>query len=110
MVRFIFILILFFSSAFGNNVYTQNCINCHKDLSYSLQEIFMRYLSAYGGENNVKAGMLHYFIYPAKDISVMPKEFLTEKGIMNHSYIGEKNLQKSIDMYWELYKVKGRLK
>lgn len=70
----------------------------------------MRYLSAYGGENNVKAGMLHYFIYPAKDISVMPKEFLTEKGIMNHSYIGEKNLQKSIDMYWELYKVKGRLK
>lgn len=110
MVRSIFILILFFSSAFGNNIYTQNCISCHKDLSYSLQEIFMRYLSAYGGENNVKAGMLHYFIYPAKDISVMPKEFLEEEGIMNHGYIGEKNLQKSIDTYWELYKVKGRLK
>ncbi|MDD5547972.1 MAG: hypothetical protein PHI79_00060 [Sulfurovaceae bacterium] len=109
MVRFIFILMIFFSSTFSKDVYTQNCISCHKDLSYSLQEIFMRYLAAYGGENNVKAGMLHYFMYPSNDISVMPKEFLEERNATNHSNIGEKTLKKSIDIYWELYKVKGRL-
>lgn len=110
MVRFIFILMIFFSSTFGTDTYTKNCISCHQSLSYSLQEIFMRYLAAYGGENNVKAGMMHYFLYPAKDISVMPKEFLDEQNITSHKHIDEKKLKESIEIYWELYKVKGRLK
>jgi hypothetical protein len=110
MVKYIFVLVIFFSFSFGGNVYDQKCIECHKELSYSLQEIFMRYLLAYGGENNVKAGMLHYFIYPSKDISVMPKDFLDEQDINKHKKIDEKTLKKTIDIYWELYKVKGRLK
>jgi len=101
---------IFFSSSLSSDIYSQKCVGCHRDMPYSLQEIFMKYLLAYGGENNVKAGMLHYFIYPSKDISVMPKGFLDEKGIMDHGYIGKENLQRSIDRYWELYKVKGRLK
>lgn len=110
MVRYIFILILFFSLGNGADIYTQKCINCHKDLSYSLQEIFMRYLMAYGGEKNVKAGMLHYFLYPAKDISVMPKDFLLENDIDGHKKMDEKTLKRCIDIYWEQYKVKDRLK
>lgn len=110
MVKSIFVLIIFFSFSFGGNVYDQKCIECHKELSYSLQEIFMRYLLAYGGENNVKAGMLHYFMYPSKDISVMPKDFLLENKVYDHGSSKEKDLKNAIDVYWEKYKVKGRLK
>jgi len=101
---------IFFSSSFSSDIYSQKCVGCHRDMSSSLQEIFMRYLLAYGGENNVKAGMLHYFMYPSKDISVMPKDFLEEKEINAHSKINEKTLKRSIDIYWEQYKVKDRLK
>ncbi|MBD3807297.1 MAG: hypothetical protein IE880_01115 [Epsilonproteobacteria bacterium] len=101
---------IFFSSSFSSDIYSQKCVGCHKDMSYSLQEIFMRYLLAYGGENNVKAGMLHYFMYPSKDISVMPKDFLEENKINSHSNIDENALKRSINIYWEKYKVKDRLK
>lgn len=70
----------------------------------------MRYLAAYGGENNVKVGLDHYFHYPSKDISVMPIAFLNSYGINHHSNIDDAELKKAIDIYWEKYKVIGRLK
>ncbi len=110
MVRIlVFVAIMLFSSH-ANNAYERNCIKCHEVLPFSLQEIFMRYLAAYGGENNVKVGLDHYFKYPAKDISVMSVAFLNHYGIDHHSKINEKELKQAIDIYWQKHKVIGRLK
>jgi hypothetical protein len=110
MVRIFILLCIAAVSSNATNAYEKNCVKCHASLPSSLQEIFMRYLAAYGGENNVKVGLDHYFKYPSKDISVMPIAFLNKYGIYDHSKINNDELKKAIDIYWEKYKVIGRIK
>ncbi len=110
MVRIFILLCAMVLSSHAADAYESNCIKCHALLPYSLRDIFMRYLAAYGGENNVKVGLDHYFKYPAKDISVMPIAFLNHYGIDHHSKIKEDELKKAIDIYWKKHKVIGRLK
>ncbi|MDD5405961.1 MAG: hypothetical protein PHE73_03335 [Sulfurovaceae bacterium] len=94
----------------ATDAYDKNCVKCHASLPISLEKIFMQYLAAYGGKNNVKVGLDHYFRYPAKDISVMPSEFLNKYGVYYHYKNNDNELKKAIDIYWEKYKVIGRLK
>ena len=110
MVRIFILLFVIVLSSNASDVYEKNCIKCHALLPFSLRDMFMRYLAAYGGENNVKVGLDHYFHYPSKDISVMPIEFLNSYGINHHSKINDRELKQAIDIYWEKYKVIGRLK
>ncbi|MEA1880533.1 MAG: hypothetical protein U9N11_07810 [Campylobacterota bacterium] len=109
MVKNVFILILTTMLSYGN-VYENNCVNCHSKLSLSLQETFKNYLLVYSGEENIKAGIKHYLKYPTKDISVMSKLFKKIYGIKKKTTLKEEDLNKAIEIYWDRYKVFGKLK
>ncbi|MFT7879524.1 MAG: hypothetical protein ABXS91_03930 [Sulfurimonas sp.] len=94
---------------FADNAYERNCIPCHRDLPTSLQGMFKNYLLVYSGEQTVKAALKHYMRYPSRHISVMSDLFIDTYGVKNRLYISDKELQEAIDIYWEKYKVFGKL-
>jgi len=106
------IYILYFGTYYLNasNIYEEKCVQCHASLPVSLDEMFKRYLLVYSGEENVKAGIKHYLSYPSKDISVMSQLFIDMYHIKEKSILTEDELNRSIDIYWETYKVSKRLK
>jgi hypothetical protein len=110
MVRFFIILILSSVSAIATNSFDKNCIQCHRKLSSSPQDIMKYYLLTYSGENNVKMGMDHYMKHPSKDISAMPAQFLSEYGIKTHQKLSDEELNEALNIFWERYKVMNRLK
>jgi len=63
MVRAVILFLALVSGVSAENVYERNCVECHKALPTSLQQMFKRYLLVYSGEQNVKAGMKHYLKY-----------------------------------------------
>lgn len=98
------------SGLFSQDAYERNCVECHKDLPTTLQQMFKEYLQTYSGEENVKAGLKHYLRYPSKGISVMSELFLDSYGIKKQSNINKKELNKAIDIYWDKFKVFDKLK
>ncbi len=110
MVKRVLIFSLFVSGLFAQNIYEKNCIPCHKTLPTSLQQMFKEYLLVYSGEENVKAGLKHYLRYPSKSISVMSELFIDNYGIKKPTALTQKELDEAIDIYWEKYKVFGKLK
>ena len=110
MVKIILIYILLSSVLFSENIYEKNCIPCHKKLPTSLQGIFMNYLVVYGGEENMKAGLKHYLSYPSKEISTMSKLFIKKYGIKDKTTLTSKQIDEALDIYWNQYKVFGKLK
>jgi len=110
MVKNIFIsLILLSTGSHAQNIFERNCISCHQSLPISLQGMFKQYLLVYSGENNVKAGIKHYLNYPSKDISVMSKLFTDTYSIKHKTKLSPENLDKAINIYWDKYKVFGKL-
>jgi hypothetical protein len=110
MVKNILLILVFLTSADAKNIFEHNCISCHKELPITLQEMFKHYLLVYSGENNVKAGIKHYLRYPSKDISVMSKLFITTYPIKHKTLLNPEDLDDAIDIYWDKYKVFGKLK
>lgn len=115
MVKQIIIGCLLFSALYAEefdtkNIYEKECVACHKELPMSLQRMFMRYLLVYGGEKNMKAGLKHYMKYPIKDISVMSDLFIDGYGIKKKTTLTDAQLDETIDIYWEKFKVFDRLK
>ena len=98
------------SGLFSQNVYERNCIECHKDLPTTLQQMFKEYLQMYSGEENVKAGLKHYLRYPSKSISVMSELFIDNYGIKKKTRLNKKELNEAIDIYWDKFKVFDKLK
>lgn len=94
----------------ASNIYEEKCVKCHASLPISLQEMFKGYLLVYSGEENVKAGIKHYLRYPSKHISVMSKLFIDMYAIKEKSTLTEDELNRSIAIYWETYKVSNTLK
>ena len=109
MVKKLLLSILLFTQLHAQNVFERNCVTCHEKLPASLQEMFKHYLLVYSGENNVKAGIKHYLRYPSSDISVMSKLFIDTYGIKHKTLLSPKELNKAVDIYWEKYKVFGKL-
>lgn len=95
---------------FAENVYERNCVECHKDLPTSLQQMFKRYLLVYSGEQNVKAGLKHYLKYPLREISVMSDLFIDTYGIKEKTTLSESDIDEALDIYWEKFKVFNKLK
>lgn len=98
------------SGLFSQNVYERNCVECHKGLPTTLQQMFKEYLQMYSGEENVKAGLKHYLRYPSKSISVMSELFIDNYGIKKKSRLNKKELNEAIDIYWKKFKVFDKLK
>ena len=110
MVKKILIIVCLASGAYAEDAFERNCVACHQELPASLQEMFKRYLLVYSSETNVKAGIKHYLKYPSKDISAMSDLFVDTTGIKKKTILNQKELDQAIDIYWEKYKVFGKLK
>ncbi|MBN2768692.1 MAG: hypothetical protein JXQ68_06275 [Campylobacterales bacterium] len=111
MVRIIFILLFFCINTplMSKDAFERNCVQCHKKLPTSLQKMFLRYLATYSGENSLKAELKHYLKYPSKETSVMQDMFLEAYGVKKPIKIDDKELDEAIDIYWDKYKVFGKL-
>ena len=92
------------------NVYQTNCIKCHKKLPVSIDKYFYRYLLKYSSERNVKESMFKYLKKPSKKMTIMPDAFIKRFGIKRKTKLSDKRLNKALDIYWEKYKVFGKLK
>lgn len=95
---------------YAEDIYERNCVSCHQKFPATLHEMFKHYLLVYSGERNVKAGIKHYLQYPSKDITVMSKLFIDSYPIKHKTTLSSKELDEVITIYWDKYKVFGRLK
>ena len=110
MVKYVCIVVFIVSGLFSQDAYERNCVECHKELPTSLQEMFKRYLLVYSGEQNVKAGLKHYLKYPLKEISVMDDLFLENYGIKEKTSLTDSDIDEALDIYWDKFKVFNKLK
>ena len=92
------------------NIYQRNCIACHKNQAVSLDKLFYRYLLKYSSEKNVKKALFDYLKKPSYFKTVMPSGYINRYGIKLPSKLSDKELKKAIDIYWDKYKVFGKLK
>ena len=113
MAKLILIMILLFSflqAAKIKTVYEKNCIKCHRKLPVSIDKYFYRYLLKYSSETNVKESMFSYLKKPNKKMTNMPEAFIKRFGIKRKTKLSDKKLNEALDIYWEKYKVFGKLK
>jgi hypothetical protein len=108
--KHVVIIALMCTSLSAEDAFERNCVECHKSLPASLQDMFKKYLLLYGGENNFKEGLKHFLNNPSKYISPMSSLFIDTIGIKEKTTLSEKELMEAIDIYWEKYKVFGKLK
>lgn len=93
------------------NIYEGNCIPCHKyGMPSSLEKMFMKYLKAYSGETTVKLTLKQFLQNPIKSDSVMSNLFLERFSVKEKTFLSDKDLTKAIDIYWNLYNVRNKLK
>lgn len=92
------------------DVYENNCVTCHKQLPVSIEKYFYKYLLIYSSETDMKNAIVSYLKYPAKETSVMSDAFISRFGIKKKSKLNEDKLKEAVDVYWQKYKVFGKLK
>lgn len=105
----IFLLVLF-TSILNANIYNSNCLSCHKNLPVSIDKYFYRYLLKYSSSKDVKSSMFKYLNNPNKSSTIMPEAFIKRFGVKEKTILNEIELKKAINLYWEEYKVFGKLK
>ena len=93
-----------------DDIYINTCVKCHKKIPVSIDKYFYRYLLKYSSERRVKEAMAEYLKNPSKETTIMPKAFIKRFGVKKKTKLDEKDLQKALDIYWEKYKVFGKLK
>ena len=109
MIKLFLIIILLISHLSGNS-YENNCLKCHNKLPVSIDKYFYRYLLKYSSENSVKKAISNYLKNPNKDTTIMPEAFIKRFGIKNKTVLNDKQLEEALDIYWQTYKVFGKLK
>lgn len=109
MARIVLILILLFN-IINADIYKNNCIKCHQKLPVSIDKYFYRYLLKYSSEKSVKKAMKDYLQKPNKDTTIMPEAFIKRFGVKKRTKLSEEQLKNALDIYWEKYKVFGKLK
>lgn len=92
------------------NIYEKNCLSCHNTLPVSIDKYFYRYLLKYSSQKSVKTAMQEYLRNPTKKQTIMPEAFISRFGIKQPTQLSTEELEKAIDIYWNKYKVFGKLK
>lgn len=88
----------------------QIVLNVIKKLPVSIDKYFYRYLLKYSGEKALKNSMFEYLKNPSKENTIMPEAFINRFGVKKKSKLNDDKLKEAIDIYWEKYKVFGKLK
>lgn len=109
---FIFFILLnttSFSKDF-ENIYINNCVKCHDKIPVSIDKYFYRYLLKHSSQKAVKGAIFEYLKNPTKEKTIMPEAFIKRFGVKKRTELNDTQLQKALDIYWEKYKVFGKLK
>ncbi|RXJ89130.1 hypothetical protein CRV01_10970 [Arcobacter sp. CECT 8983] len=109
MVKIVFILFYFTIFLNANSIYENNCVSCHKKLPVSIDKYFYRYLLKYSSERSVKEAMATYLNNPTKETTIMPEAFIKRFGVKKATTLNNSDLTKALDIYWDKYKVFGKL-
>ncbi len=92
------------------DIFKKNCLSCHANLSFTLENIFFKYLLKYSSEISVKNALVDFLKNPNEDTSVMSKSYIRSFGIKNRTNLSDQKLNKAIGLYWDRYKVFGKLR
>ncbi len=92
------------------NIYEKNCIPCHRYTPASLDKLFMIYLKTYSGELSVKGAIKAFLKNPTEKDSLMNNTFIKNFSVKNKTALTDEELEEAIDIYWELYDVRKKLK
>ena len=106
----LFSIFTFASEKNETSIYETDCVKCHKRLPVTIDKYFYRYLLKYSSETMVKQTMFEYLKDPSKDKTIMAESFITRFGIKKKSKLSDEKLNEAIDIYWNKYKVFGKLK
>jgi len=93
-----------------SSVYEKKCIPCHKKLPVSIDKFFFNYLLKYSSEKQVKNTLYRFLKNPKKKKALASEELINQYGLMPKIIIDDIELNKAIDIYWEKYKVFGKIK
>ena len=110
MVKSVFLSLFFLISSLHANIYEENCVACHKRLPVSIDKYFYKYLLIYSGETDTKNAIINYLKVPVKETTVMSDSFISRFGVKKATKLNESQLQEAVNIYWEKYKVFGKLK
>jgi hypothetical protein len=92
------------------NIYERTCLPCHRYLPSSLGDMYMRYLKTFSGEVTFKASLKAFLKEPLEQTSVMSDLFIDRFSVKDKSLLSDKELDEAIDIYWDLYNVRNKLK
>jgi len=106
----IFIVLVLMLVSLSASVYQKNCVSCHKKLPIKIDKFFYRYLLKYSSAIETKYAMKLYLQNPQKENSILNPALLNRFGVKKKSKLNQKELEKAIDEYWDIYKVFGKLK
>ena len=110
MVKKIVLIFLILFGSLNAGVYEDNCVRCHNGLPVSIDKYFYKYLLIYSSERDMKYAIINYLKVPVKETTVMSDSFISRFGVKKKSRLSEEELQVAVDVYWEKYKVFGKLK
>lgn len=115
MVKNIIILLFLSLSLFAakndkNNIYETDCVKCHNRIPVTIDKYFYRYLLKYSSETEVKKAMFAFLKNPTKEKTIMSESFITRFGIKKKTKLSDEKLNEALDIYWEKYKIFGKLK
>jgi len=110
IIKIIALIFIYSTLLFSQNVFERNCQVCHKHFPASLQRMFLSYLKVYSGEITMKAALKGYLQNPDKRLSVMSDLFIDRFGIKDKTSLNEKELEEAIDIYWDFYNVRNKLR
>lgn len=112
MVRSLFLILLFSVFLFGNqkNIYEKNCLGCHNKIPVTIDKYFYRYLLEYSSETDVKEAMFVFLKNPKQEDSLMSESLIKRFGLKRKTKLNDEDLKKALDIYWEEYKLFGKLK
>lgn len=70
----------------------------------------MSYLKVYSGEFTFKESLKSFLREPDEVSSTMSDLFLDRFGVKSKSELSEKELKEAVDIYWDMYNVRNKLK
>ncbi len=91
------------------NIYERNCVKCHENLPVTLDNFFFNYLLKYSSEREVKKALRSYLKHPRKKASLATEELVSRYGLMPKTTLSDEELRKAIDIYWDKFKVFGKI-
>ena len=102
MVRSIVIVLLVAQLLASRDLFDRKCVPCHRRMHAPLKQIFFDYLLYYSSERATKEAMAQRLLHPDRFKPIEGRRF-------KHRF-REPTLKKALDIYWERYKVFGKIK